>query len=186
MAPVQPSTARERWIPPQCIARPSSRAIEHLIAGTLEGQGHRSPKLRNNDSLPTDYDPTLIHASADLTEVAAGLLRTRAGRLCLYGPPNRQDRLWPLAGAPTGHPVARQARIGPHVQMGRRQREEYGARAFRSAAEEGAVLFIDEVDGCLQDRRSAGARWEVSLVNELLLQMESFSGIFVASTNLVD
>ena len=28
--------------------------------------------------------------------------------------------------------------------------------------------------------------WEASLVNEMLTQMESFSGIFIASTNLMD
>jgi SpoVK/Ycf46/Vps4 family AAA+-type ATPase len=60
------------------------------------------------------------------------------------------------------------------------------AGAFAEAQEEGAVLLIDEVDGFLQDRRGAQRGWEMSLVNEMLTQMESFPGVFVATTNLMD
>jgi SpoVK/Ycf46/Vps4 family AAA+-type ATPase len=64
--------------------------------------------------------------------------------------------------------------------------EQNIARAFAEAREERAVLLIDEVDGFLQDRRGAERGWEVSLVNEMLTQMESFPGVFVASTNLME
>lgn len=58
--------------------------------------------------------------------------------------------------------------------------------AKKQAEEQGAVLMIDEVDSFLSDRRGAQRSWEVSMVNEMLTQMESFSGIFIASTNLMD
>ena len=58
--------------------------------------------------------------------------------------------------------------------------------AFKQATDDGALLLIDEVDSFLQDRRNAQQSWEVSQVNELLIQMEMFSGIFIASTNLMD
>jgi len=60
------------------------------------------------------------------------------------------------------------------------------ARAFRDATESGAVLLIDEVDSFLQDRRRAARSWEVTQVNEMLTQMESFRGLFIASTNLME
>lgn len=60
------------------------------------------------------------------------------------------------------------------------------ARAFHEAEQDGALLLIDEVDSFLQDRRTAQHGWEVSEVNEMLTQMESFPGIFIASTNLMD
>ena len=41
-------------------------------------------------------------------------------------------------------------------------------------------------EGFLQDRREARHSWEVTGVNEMLTQMESFAGIFIASTNLQD
>ena len=46
-------------------------------------------------------------------------------------------------------------------------------------------MLIDEVDSFLQDRRGAKANWEVSMVNEMLTQLEAFDGIFIASTNLM-
>jgi SpoVK/Ycf46/Vps4 family AAA+-type ATPase len=65
------------------------------------------------------------------------------------------------------------------------ENEKNIARAFRQADQEGALLLIDEVDSFLQDRRGAQRGWEVSMVNEMLTQMESFSGVFIASTNLM-
>lgn len=60
------------------------------------------------------------------------------------------------------------------------------AKAFREAELDGALLLIDEVDSFLQDRRRAQRSWEVTEVNEMLTQMESFQGVFIASTNLMD
>jgi SpoVK/Ycf46/Vps4 family AAA+-type ATPase len=57
------------------------------------------------------------------------------------------------------------------------------ARVFRQAEADKAILFFDEIDGLLQSRENAHARWEVSQVNELLQQMENFNGVMVAATN---
>lgn len=59
------------------------------------------------------------------------------------------------------------------------------AQMFQDAADEGAVLLLDEADTFLQDRKGAQRSWEISEVNEMLTQMESFEGIFIASTNLM-
>jgi transitional endoplasmic reticulum ATPase len=59
------------------------------------------------------------------------------------------------------------------------------AAAFREAEQDNAILLIDEVDSFLQDRRHAQRSWELSGVNEMLTQMESYQGIFIASTNLM-
>ena len=66
------------------------------------------------------------------------------------------------------------------------ENEKNIAAAFKQAEQDGAVLLIDEVDSFLLDRRNARASWETSLVNEMLTQMESFTGVFVASTNLMN
>jgi len=65
------------------------------------------------------------------------------------------------------------------------ENEQNIAEAFRAAQADGALLLVDEVDSFLQDRRDAKRGWEVSLVNEMLTQMESFPGVFIASTNLM-
>jgi SpoVK/Ycf46/Vps4 family AAA+-type ATPase len=48
------------------------------------------------------------------------------------------------------------------------------------------VLLIDEVDSFLRDRTLTKNSWEVTQINEMLTQIETFSGILIASTNLID
>jgi len=60
------------------------------------------------------------------------------------------------------------------------------AAMFRQAESEGAVLLLDEADSFLQNRRMAQRTWEITQVNELLVQMEAFDGLFICSTNLMD
>jgi SpoVK/Ycf46/Vps4 family AAA+-type ATPase len=60
------------------------------------------------------------------------------------------------------------------------------AKAFRQAEQESALFLIDEVDSFLQDRRGAQRNWEITEVNEMLTQIESFPGVLIASTNLMD
>lgn len=58
--------------------------------------------------------------------------------------------------------------------------------AFEEAEEENAILFLDELDGLMQDRTGATANWEVTQVNELLDCMERFQGVMVGATNFKD
>jgi SpoVK/Ycf46/Vps4 family AAA+-type ATPase len=60
------------------------------------------------------------------------------------------------------------------------------AEAFREARKKKAVLIFDEVDSFLRDRREASRSWELTQVNEMLVQMERFQGIFLATTNLME
>lgn len=60
------------------------------------------------------------------------------------------------------------------------------ARMFDEARRQGAVLLVDEADSLLRERRHAQRSWEVTQVNEMLTQMESFRGVFIASTNLME
>ena len=160
-------------------------AIQKLISSTLVAQGHKP--LRTNDAkkLPDLYDPAFIHADVDLVQVAAGLAEAKSGRICLYGPPGTgktafgrwlADRL----GIPL---IVKRASDLMSMWVGESERNV--AKAFKQAEEDKALLLIDEVDSFLQDRRNGNASWESRLVNEMLTQMESFSGVFVASTNLM-
>lgn len=161
-------------------------AFERLVSDTLEAQGH-PPLLRNSaERLPDLYDPGFIHADADLTAVGEGVLSARSARLCLYGPPGTGKTAYGrwLADRLDAPLLVKRASdlMSPYVG----ENERNIARAFREAQTEGAVLLMDEVDSFLQDRRGAHRGWEVSLVNEMLTQLESFSGVFIASTNLMD
>lgn len=162
-----------------------AHAIEHLVSSTLEAQGH-PPLLRNRASrLPEIYDPLFIHADANLVEVADGLIQSQSGRLCLYGPPGTGKTAYArwLADQLGTRILIKRASDLMSKWVGENERNI--ARAFRQAELDGALLLIDEVDSFLQDRRGAKASWETTLVNEMLTQMESFGGVFIASTNLI-
>ncbi|MBN2659627.1 MAG: AAA family ATPase [Spirochaetales bacterium] len=54
---------------------------------------------------------------------------------------------------------------------------------FREAENENAILFLDEADGLFRTREQANRSWEITQVNQLLHEMEKFSGILVCATN---
>lgn len=160
-------------------------AVERLISNTLKAQGHCPLAEQDPNRLPEIYDPGFVQADADLASVAAGLMAAPAGRLCLYGPPGTGKTAY-------GRWLAE--RLGIPLLIKRAsdlmskwvgENEKNIALAFRQADQDGALLLIDEVDSFLQDRRGAHHGWELSMVNEMLTQMESFSGVFIASTNLM-
>lgn len=162
-------------------------AVELLVNATLEVQGHAAiPSKNDPNSLPETYDPAFICADVDLVMVSEGLTCNGAGRLCLYGPPGTGKTAYGRWLADQlGKPLLVK-RGSDLISMWVGGTEKNIAQAFKDAVREDAVLLIDEVDSFLQDRRSAQHSWEITGVNEMLTQMESFEGVFVASTNLVD
>lgn len=160
-------------------------ALERLINNTLQAQGH--PSLLRDDAtrLPDVYDPAFVHADADLTAIAQGIAQHRTARLCLYGPPGTGKTAYGRWLAQELQMPLLVKRTSDLQSMWVGECEKNIARAFREAEQDGALLLIDEVDSFLQDRRGAQRNWEVSQVNEMLTQMEAFSGVFIASTNLM-
>jgi len=107
-------------------------------------------------------------------------------RLCLYGPAGTGKSAF-------GKYIAESLDKPLHVKKGSDLismwvggTEKNIANAFEDAKEENAVLIFDEVDSFLADRTSANQSWEITQVNEMLVQMENFDGIFIATTNLMD
>lgn len=64
--------------------------------------------------------------------------------------------------------------------------EEQIQAAFHLAQVHEAVLFLDEADGLLASRDGATRNWEVTQVNELLVQLHDFEGVVVLATNRMD
>ena len=54
------------------------------------------------------------------------------------------------------------------------------------ASQDKAILLIDEIDSFLQNRNQTQHSSEISAINEILTQMESHDGIFIASTNRME
>lgn len=160
--------------------------MEQLIDGTLQAQGHKSVVCTRKPTLPGTYDPAFINAAIDLGGVLRGLRTSGSGRICLYGPPGTgKTACGHWLAQELGRPLVLK-RASDLLSMWLGGTEKALAEAFGQAEDERAVLMIDEIDSFLQDRRRAQRSWEVTQVNELLTQMESFDGVFIASTNLMD
>jgi transitional endoplasmic reticulum ATPase len=161
-----------------------SRRLELLVGQTLRAQGHRG--LASVSTTPVVYDRRFLNADMDLEGLVEGLRRARAGRLCLYGPPGTGKTAFAQHLArEVGLPLAVHRAsdlLSPYVGM----TEKQIAAAFRDAEQSGSALLIDEVDSFLQNRERASRNWEVTQVNELLVQLEHFGGLFIASTNLIN
>ncbi len=161
-------------------------AFELIVSNTLETQGHARIASNDVDRLPETYDPNFINADGDIAGIAMGLKSANAGRLCLYGPPGTGKTAYARWLAEQLEAPLLVKRASDLMSMWSGEMEKNLARAFKQAEAEHAILLIDEADSFLQDRRGARANWEISQVNEMLTQMESFGGIFIASTNLLD
>lgn len=163
----------------------AGRAVEFLIDQSLEAQGHAP--LRHGDAacLPPEYDAALLNADTDMLQLADGLTANRAARLCLYGPPGTGKTAYGRWLAERlGMPLLLYT-ASELISKWVGESEKNIAAAFRRAESENGLLLIDEVDSFLQDRTHARQSWEVTMVNEMLTRMETFSGVFIASTNLM-
>lgn len=158
--------------------------IQRIAQSSLKAAGlhHAMPSAE----LPSHYDPAFLNTDCDLSALAKGLRSSTDARLCLYGRPGTGKTAFAHhLGQVLDRPVLVK-RGSDLLGMFVGQTEAQIAAAFREAREENAILVIDEADSFLRDRKGAERSWEVTQVNELLTQMESFDGIFVASTNLID
>lgn len=167
-------------------ANQTCASLERLIENTLLAQGHGALTPDEATALPSSYDPRYIAADVDLAEVAAGIVQAKAGRICLYGPPGTGKTAFGRWLATQLDVPLHAKRVSDIVAPYIGQTERNLARIFKKASTEGAVLLLDEVDSFLQDRQYAQRSWEITAVNEMLTQMEAFSGVFIASTNLMN
>lgn len=163
----------------------TASSLELLVNQTLQAQGHKHIATTNGNRLPDVYDPAFINTTENLSAIAAQIAEHKTGRLCLYGPPGTGKTAF-------GRWLAEQMDVPLHVKRASDLFDMYVggsekniAAAFAQAQEDGAVLLIDEVDSFLQDRQGAQRSWEVTQVNEMLTQIESFNGVLIASTNLM-
>jgi len=166
--------------------------VEGDMESTLEQVVNNSLKAMSLKPLATDrikdtqYNLDYLNTNVDMPSLIKGLQRSKRGNICFYGAPGTGKTA--LAGY-----IAKQLdkpllskKASDILGMFVGQSEQNIAAMFTEAKEEGSVLVLDEADSLLRDRRQANQSWEVTQVNELLVQMENFEGLFICSTNLMD
>ncbi|MEA1920044.1 MAG: ATP-binding protein, partial [Campylobacterota bacterium] len=161
-------------------------AFTQILNNTLLAQGHKKIEEKNRYSLPSVYDPRFINTTADLEELTLGIKEHQNARLCLYGVAGTGKSAFGRYIAETLDKQILLKKGSDLMSMWVGGTEQNIAAAFEEAKEENAVLVFDEVDSFLADRTQANRSWEVTQVNEMLVQMENFEGIFIATTNLMD
>lgn len=175
-----------RTINSQLSAEEVPRVLETLFNGTLVAQGFSVvPKLEAS-SLPSVYDPTLVNADVNLAQLMQGIAAHPSARICLYGPPGTGKSAFAQWLAEQLQRPLHNRKLSDILSQWVGGTEKNLQRVFCEAEQENAVLLLDEVDSFLRDRREAKASWEVTQVNEMLVQMEAYNGVFIASTNLLD
>ena len=170
------------------IANPNidaDKSIHRIIGNSLEAMSMARP-IQKMDQLELDYKVEMLNADCDIVEISKGIIANGQARICLYGPPGTGKSAFGryIADMSRKQLIAKKASdiISPYLG----ESEQNMARMFQEATNQDAVLLLDEADTYLQDRRNLQRSWEISGVNEMLTQIESFNGVFICSTNLMD
>ncbi|MDQ6991280.1 MAG: ATP-binding protein [Mariprofundaceae bacterium] len=185
LSPAQVAQAAKVLQRMACADQNAAEAVlEKVLVNSAKAMGQKP--LGRKQTHATHYSLDYLNANVDLPRLVEGLKRSKRGNLCFYGAPGTGKTA--LAGY-----IAKQLdkpllskRASDILGMYVGQSEQNIARMFEQARQEDAVLVLDEADSLLRDRRGAKQSWEVSQVNELLVQMENFDGLFICSTNLMD
>ena len=191
--------AKNRFVAPAVVSNASlvvsnlntkdkNKAFERVISNTLKAQGYDEIEKDEKPSidLPSSYDPNFVNSDCDLTELMQGIKASKNARICLYGVPGTGKSAYAKFIAKSLKKPIIIKKGSDLLSMYLGETEKNIALAFKEAKDKHAVLVFDEVDSFLQDRGMATRSWEVTQVNEMLVQMESFDGIFIATTNLID
>lgn len=156
-----------------------------LFDQTLKAQGLSVAKPDKADT--AIYNSDWINCQQDL-DVIIGRLDDdiKQARILCYGPAGTGKTAWANYLAKSLDMEALNIKASDILNEYVAGNEQNIKNAFAQAKEGNKVLIIDEVDSFLYDRSSANRSWEITLVNEMLMQMENFDGILVCSTNLMD
>ena len=167
------------------VATPIEGLLDEVIEGAMAAQSctlRHKPKVTGQIA----YQLGSANADCDLAQVIEGLQAGGEGRLCLYGPSGTGKSAFAAYVAEKLGLVPLLQRASDILSPYHGVTEARMAAMFHRAQEEKAVLILDEADSFLRSREQARQSWEVTAVNEMLTQMESFEGIFFATTNLMD
>jgi SpoVK/Ycf46/Vps4 family AAA+-type ATPase len=163
----------------------AERTLETVLKGRLAARGTGLGMFAESGGTAR-YSLDYLNTDCDINTLVDGIVQCGEARLLFFGPPGTgKTALAHYIAGKMGRPVvSRKASdiLGRYVG----ETEKHLATMFDEARRARALLLLDEADGFLMDRRGAGQTWEVTQVNELLTQMESYKGVFVCSTNLVE
>ena len=149
------------------------------IGGTYKDFKHRDGNY---------FDPKLTNTDIDLIGLSEKIKSTSKTNftICSYGAPGTGKSAYAEYLAELLNMPIIKKKTSDLLSMWVGGTEQNIATAFREAKDSKAILLFDEADSLLQDRRNAHNSWEVTQVNEMLVQMENHPYPFICTTNLFD
>jgi SpoVK/Ycf46/Vps4 family AAA+-type ATPase len=161
-------------------------AFFQVINNTLKAQGYKEHNNKKENIISKVYDTDFINSDTDINELVVGIENHQNVRLCIYGASGTGKSEFGKYISKTLDKPYIIKKASDLISKWVGETEQNIANAFNQARQEDSILIFDEVDTFLSDRSSAKNSWEVSQVNEMLVQMESFDGVFIATTNLME
>ena len=163
----------------------TEQVLERVINNNFAWMGV-SDKIESDCQYSVEFKLEYLNPNIDLKSLIEGIKKSCRGRICLYGPSGTGKTAFAHYLAKCIDKPVMQRNASDLLDKYIGETESRIADMFRQAEDQKAVLLLDEADSFLRDREMSRQRWEVSQVNELLVQMEKFGGIFICSTNLFD
>lgn len=157
-----------------------------VIRLTQEAMGEKTTSTLRTSVTGYSLDYLNIESRHSIEKILSALKIRSSGTLCFYGLPGTgKTALAEHIARTLDRPlIARRTSELMSKWVG--ETEKQIAAMFREAENEKAIVFLDEADSFLADRQQANRSWEVTQVNELLQQMERFTGVFICATNLFE
>ncbi|CAB1369848.1 ATP-binding protein [Denitratisoma oestradiolicum] len=159
----------------------------HLLLAAQRSQKALARKNKDEARMPvTQYSLDYLNSAGRFgpAKILQSLRLRPQASLCLYGLPGTgKTQFAEHLAQELGYPLLTK-RASELFDKYVGESEKRMSEAFDQAEEEGAILLLDEADSFLADRTRSRHQWEVSIVNELLQQIERFEGIFICATNL--
>ncbi len=161
-------------------------AIARQLRFSSRALGRPAPAARSRSSIDYGIEYVNLEAPYSPERVIAAMRTHDRLTACFYGASGtgKTSLVEHMAGA-LGRPLMRRS-TADLLSKWVGETEQRIAAMFQQAERDGALLFIDEADSLLADRRRATRNWEISQVNELLQRMERFDGILICATNLFE
>ena len=159
--------------------------METILEEKMIAMGYKSLQ-RYNPMDQIKYDLNYLNLDTQPESLLAGLKRSQKASILFYGIPGTGKSAFAKhLSLELDKPIIMK-RASDLLSKWLGETEVNITQAFRAAEREKAILFLDEADSFLRNREIATHSWEVTQVNEMLVQMENFEGIFIAATNLID